>query len=407
MLARAVRYGILFALLGACGPDENQAQPPLLQGLAVGELGGGRYRLAALADGRDSGVLRVQWQVTRGVLDTPEDLQTELTLPTQAGAYPVRVSVQDAQGGLSQALFVILHDPNGRSELAPATLAAFKRNELRSAQTQVLSLQRSNRGPVPPPFANSGNSGGMRLAGVDIGNDSTTISLDARLQYAGTPVTAGEATATWTALGGSFDQASGLKARWRPAAALGLEAVTLTVAEPGGGQSQAVVRLLIDQGVPRDNWLDFVTVKDGRLFRQTFVGTPSLPPVTVAPAPVTAMSPVGQATGATTTVSPGPSVTAGASPGPSALPSGGISPSPGGSASPTPSGSPSAGTPSPSTSPGNYATPPPSAAPNGQKTPTPGSPTPNPSYTPYDPLATPTPQKTPKPAATSSASAVP
>ena len=71
MLSRTIRTGLLVALSGACGPDDNQAQPPLLQGLAIGELGGGRYRLAAVANGPNSGVLRVSSQGTRGCSRRP------------------------------------------------------------------------------------------------------------------------------------------------------------------------------------------------------------------------------------------------------------------------------------------------------------------------------------------------
>jgi hypothetical protein len=292
-----------------------------------------------------------------------------MQLPAQPGAYPVRLTVQDANGGVAQALFVILHDPNGRTELAPATVATFKRDELRTAQTQIIGLQRSGEATVPVASA---TQAGLQLSGVAIANDASAVSLDARLQ---TTAVNGETMATWSALSGSFDQASGLQAKWRPAGASGLEAVTLSVTNGQGQQSQVVVRLLIEQGVPKENWLDFVQVQDGRLVRQTFAAIPS---------PMAALLPVPGASGTTAAA-----VLASGNPGASGSP--GASASPG--ASPSPSGSPSqTGSQAP------YATTPPSGTASGSPSPsTSTSPTPSASFTPYNPLATPTPQATPTP----------
>ena len=217
-------------------------------------------------------------------------------------------------------------------------------------------------------------------------------------------------TATWSALSGSFDQAAGLKARWRPAAGQGLEAVTLTVADPGGGQSQAVARLLIDQGRNLPGQLAGLRHGQGRWTDPAdLCRYPSLSPVAVTP-PQVAEPSVIVPTGAQ--VNPSPAGTAAsvapygsaspalASPGPSGSPT-----SPAASNSPaSASASPGSGSPSPSGSPVSYATTPPSGTPNGQ--PTAGSsadagPTPSPNFTPYNPLATPTPQTTPHPASTS------
>jgi hypothetical protein len=383
VLTRAIRLGIVLSLVAGCGPDEFDSPPPALQGLAIGETGPNRFRLAVMASG--DGVLQSHWQVTKGVLDTPDQLQTELTLPGQPGAYPVRLTVQDASGGAAQALFVILHDPNGRTELAPATVATFKREELRTAQTQVIALQRGAADSPPQPVA---PQAGLRLAGVDIANDSSAVSLDAKLQVTSV---AGDTMATWSALSGSFDTATGLKAKWRPASASGLEAVTLSVTNGLGQQSQAVVRLLVEQGVPRDNWLDFVQVQNGRLVRQTFAAIPS--PTTGAASLPSVLSLSAPDTSPMSAASPSPLGSPTASGSPSA------SPTPSPSPSPSPSGSPTASTsPQASSTPEPYVTMPPSGGPT--TTPKPGassSAAPNSSATPYNPLATPTPQKSPSP----------
>jgi hypothetical protein len=391
---RAIRLGIVLTLLAGCGPDDLANQPPSLQGLAVSESGPNRFRLVAMANSHDAGNLHSLWQVSRGQIDTPDQMQTELTLPGQPGAYPVRLTVQDANGGVAQALFVFLHDPNGRTELAPATLATFKRDELRTSQTQVVALQHSTASVVPPatPPVN-----GLRLTGVDIGSTETALAFDAKLQVASV---SNDATATWSALSGSFDEASGLKAKWRPAGISGLEAVTLSVADAQGHQSQAIVRLLVDQGIPRESSLDFVQIQDGRLVRQTFAAIPTpkgaaLPSPAASGNPALGLNPNAQISG-----SPSPSGSPSGSPQPGASPSPGASASPSAYASPTASGSPQA-----SGSPASYPTMPPSSNPSGNPTPgTSSSPTPGPSYSPYNPLATPTPQHTPSPSPSASAS---
>lgn len=378
MPTRAVRLGIVLTLLAGCGPDDLANQPPALQGLAVSESGPNRFRLVAMANSRDPGVHSL-WQTTRGQIDTPDQLQTELTLPGQPGAYPVRLTVQDANGGTAQALVVILHDPNGETELAPATVATFKHDELRTSQTQVIALQRrlATGEPQATPAAS-----GLKLAGVAIGTVDTAISLDAKLQ---TAAVTGDTLATWSALAGSFDQANGLQARWRPVSPSGLEAVTLTVADGQGHQSQAVIRLLVDRGIPRETSLDLVQVQDGRLVRQAFaaIPTPTGLPVAVASAlPTPVATPVVTPSGSS---SPSPTPSGSASAAPSGAPTPGYSPSA------MPSGSPSA-----SSSPAAYPTMPPSDGPSSSPTPAAsGTPTPNPSFTPYNPLATPTPQASP------------